>query len=106
VAKLGDVLEYKAPPKPPPILCDVCEDGTEAVVFCVESEKKLCEQHQQVSYVLTVVWDILMSYTVEFSSSLRKDRDMSWLYVCVSVGVYSIAHSPLCCCYHITLYTI
>jgi len=55
VAKLGDVLEYKAPPKPAPILCDVCEDGTEAVVFCVESEKKLCEQHQQVSCVLTVV---------------------------------------------------
>jgi len=38
-----------------PIPCDVCEVGTEAVVFCVESEKKLCEQHQQVScYVLTV----------------------------------------------------
>jgi len=49
VAKFGDPLEYKAPPKPVPILCDVCEDGTEAAVFCVESQKKLCEQHHKVS---------------------------------------------------------
>jgi len=49
VAKLGDVLEYKAPPKPAPIPCDVCEDGTGAVVFSVEIQKKLCEQHYKVS---------------------------------------------------------
>jgi len=54
VARFGDPLKYEALPKPVAIPCDVCEDGTGAVVFCVESEKKLCEQHQQVSYVLTV----------------------------------------------------
>jgi len=41
VANLGDPIEYKAIPKPAPILCDVGENETETVVFCVESQKKL-----------------------------------------------------------------
>jgi len=47
----GDPIEYKAIPKPAPILCDVGENETETVVFCVESQKKLFEQLQKVSLV-------------------------------------------------------
>jgi len=49
VAQYGDPLEYKSSPQSAPIPCDLCKGGTDAAVFCMEIQKKLCQQHKEVS---------------------------------------------------------